>query len=87
MLSAVAASWARPLRVTVRSAITDTLLVFGSIAHEVPGTAALSLSVPFAAFSSAVLFSTTLATAPSARTRSAELSSVTFMTSWRFSPS
>ncbi len=50
--------------VTVESAVTRTLSVRGSTAHEVPGMVALAFSVRAAALSSAVLFSTWRTTAP-----------------------
>ena len=65
---------------TVRSAVTTTLLVAGSTAHEVPGMDALSLSVERALFSSAREFSTILDLAPAASTVCAAASSSTLTT-------
>lgn len=68
--------------VTVLSAVTTILLVFGSIAQAVPGTAAVSRSVFAPDFSAVMLLCTTLATAPLALTLAASSSDRTFMTRW-----
>ena len=70
--------------VTVLSASTTILLVFGSIDHAVPGTEAESRRVFAPAFSAVMLLCTTLATAPLAVTLLAASSDSTFMTRWPF---
>lgn len=65
---------------TVLSAVTTTLLVCGSVAHEVPGMVASFLSVVRALVSSATEFSTILAWAPAAWTVFAAVSSSTLTT-------
>lgn len=65
---------------TVRSAVTTTLLVVGSVAQAVPGMVASALRVVRALFSSAREFSTMRALAPAASTVSAAASSSTFTT-------
>lgn len=65
---------------TVRSAVTTTLLVVGSVAQDVPGIVASCLSVPRALFSLAREFATTRALAPAASTVSAAVSLRTFTT-------
>lgn len=70
---------------TVRSAVTTTLLVPGSVAQDVPGMVASFLSVVRALFSSAREFSTILALAPAAATVLAAASSSTLTTRcWDF---
>lgn len=65
---------------TVRSAVTTTLLLTGSTAHEVPGIVALVVRVCRADFSSASEFVTTFALPPACRTCSAAARSTTFTT-------
>lgn len=65
---------------TVRSAVTTTLLVVGSVTQDVPGTAASPASAVRALFSSAREFETILAEAPAADTVRAASSSSTFTT-------
>lgn len=74
------ASWAHSALETVRSAVTTTLLLAGSVAQDVPGMVASFLSVVRAPFSSAREFSTILALAPAAVTASAALASSTLTT-------
>lgn len=65
---------------TVRSAVTTTLLVVGSVTQDVPGMVASSARAVRALFSSAREFETTLAVAPAAETVFAASSSSTFTT-------
>lgn len=78
--STTAPSFCQASPLTVRSAVTTTLLLTGSTAHEVPGMVALPVRVCRADFSSASEFCTTLALPPACRTRSAAASSTTFIT-------
>lgn len=73
-------SFAHSTSETVRSAVTTTLLVVGSVAQAVPGMLASCLRVPWALFSSAREFSTILALAPAASTVFAAVSSSTLTT-------
>lgn len=74
-------SFVRFAPLTVRSAVTTTLLVTGSVAQDVPGMVARSVRVCRAVFSSASVCSTILALPPALRTDSAAASSTTFITS------
>lgn len=65
---------------TVRSAVTTTLLVVGSVTQEVPGIVASCFSVAWALLSSAREFSTILALAPAASTVLAAFLSSTLTT-------
>ncbi len=65
---------------TVRSAVTTTLFVVGSVTQAVPGIVASAFSVLRALFSSEREFATTLALAPAFSTALAAASSSTFTT-------